>query len=91
MTTKPRKAPKAKPAPSCKDCGSPIQRKDGTGPGRVRKPGPRCATCWDIEDKRRKAAEHERAMAARFGLEPGDYDRLFEAQGGKCYLCGRSS
>lgn len=68
---------------ACKDCvveGIATQR---AAPN----PGPRCATHWRAERARRRKAEHERRVCAAFGLAPGDYDRLYEAQGGKCAVC----
>ena len=39
-----------------------------------------CALC------RRAAADARRDR--RYGLEPGTYDRMYETQAGRCYICG---
>ncbi|MGW0682937.1 endonuclease VII domain-containing protein [Streptomyces sp. NPDC002754] len=41
--------------------------------------------------KRRKAAAHEKRVQATYGLGPGEYDRLYAFQGGKCALCRRAT
>lgn len=53
-------------------------------------PGPRCATHWGKEKQRRKKADHERRVQRTYGLKPGEYDRLYEMQGGRCALCQRA-
>lgn len=55
----------------------------------AQRPGPRCETCWRAEKKRRSAAAHESRVTDVYGLLPGDYARLLEAQGGTCaiYRC----
>lgn len=68
---------------ACKDCGS-FTRK-------LTPPGPRCASCHRDEKKRRKAAAHDRYVGNRYGLPPGMYERLYEAQGGFCALCRRAT
>lgn len=68
----------------CKDCE----------PGSKRPaphPGPRCATHWRIEQKRRKAANHDRRVQVLYGLEAGAYTRLKAAQGGVCAICCRAN
>lgn len=57
-----------------------------------------CLTCRSLSMKRRrdtdkaKALDYERTMARKyslrkFGMTPGDYDRMLIAQGGKCAIC----
>lgn len=70
-------------ATKCVDCrreGLPLNRP-------ATEPGPRCATHWRVAKKARRKTAHETRMAKNFELEPGDYDRLYEAQGGRCYGC----
>jgi hypothetical protein len=46
--------------------------------------GSRCKACAS-------AAAHEARVQKVYGLEPGQYEELFEAQGGRCYICQRRS
>jgi hypothetical protein len=69
---------------TCKDCE----------PGSKRpapNPGPRCATHWREEKKRRSKAAHEKRVQTTYGLGEGDYDRLYESQGGRCAICPRAT
>lgn len=66
----------------CKDCGS------ATRPTPY--PGPRCATCNRAVKAARKAASHERNVGKVYGLKSGQYEQLYEAQGGVCYICQRA-
>lgn len=69
---------------TCKDCE----------PGSKRpapNPGPRCATHWREEKKRRSKAAHEKRVQTTYGLGEGDYATLYEAQGGKCAICRRAT
>ncbi|MFG3137664.1 endonuclease VII domain-containing protein [Streptomyces sp. NPDC048211] len=82
--------PEAKP---CKDCVTdwagfpPPAAKQRPAPH----PGPRCATHWRAEKKRRSAAAHEASVQRTYGLKPGQYEQLYEAQGGTCAICPRAT
>lgn len=54
-------------------------------------PGPRCATHHRLVVKARKAAAHESRVQAVYGLGPGDYQRLYELQDGRCAICTRAT
>jgi hypothetical protein len=54
-------------------------------------PGPRCATHWREEKKRRSKAAHEKRVKTTYGLGDGVYDTLYEAQGGRCAICTRAT
>lgn len=54
-------------------------------------PGPRCATHWRIEKKRRETAAHDKRVSDTYGLEPGEYAKLYKYQGGVCGWCGRAT
>lgn len=82
-TTKPDERP-------CKDCkaewgDSPPPRPSLWRP--APHPGPRCRTHHLAERDRRRKAAHERRVGDTYGLPPGMYDRLYEAQGRVCALC----
>lgn len=65
----------------CKDC------MPGTPTRPAPWPGPRCATCWRIEKKRRSAATHGRDIRRNFSITAEQYAALYAYQGGKCALC----
>jgi hypothetical protein len=46
----------------------------------------RCATDWRAERKAQKTATHEKMVSRVYGLPPGEYDRLYRIQGGKCAI-----
>ena len=66
----------------CKDCGSTTRPTPN--------PGPRCATCHRAVKAARKAASHERNVGKAYGLKPGQYEQLYAAQGGVCFICQRA-
>lgn len=86
--------PLAKP---CKDCVAifGVMSADGLATHHTSRPapnpGPRCATHWREEKKRRKAAAHELSVQRTYGLKPGQYETLYRAQGGVCFLCRRAT
>ena len=50
-------------------------------------PGPRCATCWRTEVKRRKEAAHRSMTAKVYDTDTDFYDLLYAFQDGKCWIC----
>lgn len=50
-------------------------------------PGPRCVTHHRAVTRQRKARAHERRTQATFGITGEQYWELYEAQGGRCYIC----
>lgn len=67
----------------CKDCaasGRPLTRP-------APHPGPRCATDWRAERKRRKVVAHGAHVERTYGLTAEEYKALYEFQGGRCYVC----
>lgn len=77
----PREVVMTKP---CKDCE----------PGKKRPapyPGPRCATHHLAFRKAQNQRNHERMVKKTYGLDDGDYDRMYEEQGGKCFICQRAT
>lgn len=68
----------------CKDCP----------PGKSRptpNPGPRCATHWRAEKKRRSEAAHARHIEREYGITKDEYLDLYEFQDCKCYICKRAT
>lgn len=66
----------------CKDCGS-TSRKTSA-------PGPRCATCHRTRRKASKRLAHGRWILKTYGITIEQYEALYEAQGGVCYICRRA-
>lgn len=83
----------------CKDCYPTVEervnaRLSGGKSRRVRPaphPGPRCTTHWRERQRQVKAANHEKRVQNTYGLEKGEYARLYVFQGGLCALCRRAT
>lgn len=78
----------------CMDCLADWDLLDIAPPTKPRPaphPGPRCATHWGKEKKRRRTAAHEKRVQATYGLGDGDYDAVYESQGGRCAICQRAT
>lgn len=54
-------------------------------------PGPRCATHHRATLKARRVRAHGTRVQRVYGLTPGDYEALYEAQGGRCAICQRAT
>jgi hypothetical protein len=73
----------------CKRCGAPLSAR------RLRK-YPRETVCRrrDCVAERKYArgvADHDAKMVKLYGVEPGWYQRMYEAQRGLCYICQRAN
>lgn len=71
------------PMKGCKDCrdeGVATQRPAGW-------PGPRCWTHHYAFKQLTKAKNHERYVQQTYGLDPGEYEKLYDFQGGRCPIC----
>lgn len=68
---------------TCKDCGS--------GTRKLSTPGPRCASCHRDRKKATARASHARWILKTYGLTIEQYEALYEAQGGVCYICQRAT
>lgn len=68
----------------CKDCPPDTRRP-------APHPGPRCATHNREFKKGQRARNHDRMVVKTYGLEPGEYERLYAEQGGKCAICQRAT
>lgn len=78
-----KEVPVPRPLKSCKDCGSTTRA--------LKAPGPRCATCLRALKKAQKRAAHGRWILKTYGLTLEQYEALYEAQGGVCYICQRAT
>lgn len=67
----------------CKDCPPESKRP-------APYPGPRCFTHHREFTSLTKKANHERQVRKTYGLEDGEYDRLYQEQGGVCAICQRA-
>jgi len=71
----------------CIDCvaeGLPLKRK-------ATRPGPRCATHKREAKRSSKDNNHETYVKNTYSLSDGEYDRLYELQGGRCAWCRRAT
>jgi hypothetical protein len=68
----------------CKDCPEGSRRP-------APHPGPRCATHHRAVQKQRREAAHGRSIYERYGLTKEQYEALYKAQGGVCYICRRAT
>lgn len=50
---------------------------------------PKGRICSDCRKKTRSAASHGARVQDTYGLLEGEYEALFEAQGGVCAICGQ--
>jgi hypothetical protein len=67
----------------CKDC-------DG-GARPAPHPGPRCATHHREAKKASRRLAHGRWILKTYGITSEQYEALYEAQGGVCYICVRAT
>lgn len=69
---------------SCKDCGG--------GPKRPAPyPGPRCATHHRARKKALREAAHGRSILKTYGITKEQYEELYAAQDGVCFICQRAT
>lgn len=54
-------------------------------------PGPRCATHHRARRRVQRDAAHAAHVLRTYGITAEQYWELYEAQGGKCYICRRAS
>lgn len=66
----------------CKGCGSTTRK--------LTAPGPRCATCHRDRRTTTQLARRLTYVAKQYGLTPEQYQALWDAQEGKCYICKRN-
>ena len=82
---------KAKPKP-CIDC---VREAEESGlPVKKRKaphPGPRCSSHARIKKALRRDNSWETRLKAIYGITADEYWEIYEAQGGRCYICRRGT
>jgi len=66
----------------CERCGG------GKGPAYARKK--HCGKCAPAVRRERSDRAHRARVAAIYGIQPEDYDRMYEVQGGTCAICQRA-
>lgn len=54
-------------------------------------PGPRCASHWRVERKRRSEVAWDRRIRSVYGIGAVEYAAILEAQGGACFICQRAT
>jgi hypothetical protein len=57
----------------------------------VSRPGPRCATHQRAKKRAGKDRAWELRILATYGITAEDYWAIYEAQGGKCWICKRAT
>jgi hypothetical protein len=76
----------------CKDCLAESVESGKKIPSReANYPGPRCATHYRLFRKGQKARAAEKRVEVTFGITPEQYNLLYRLQGGKCYVCRKST
>lgn len=71
----------------CIDC----KREGITTRRKANYPGPRCATHHRLRKQQRSKASHGKHIQATYGITSDEYDKLYEAQGGRCFICQRAT
>lgn len=73
----------------CKDCvAEGVTSLRAPVPGA---PGNRCATHHRAAKKRRQSLAHARRVEKGYGITAEQYQTLYEAQGGTCYICRKAT
>lgn len=57
----------------------------------VSRPGPRCQTHRIARRNKVRTASHDAYVLKQYNITGDDYWALYEAQGGKCYICQRAT
>lgn len=87
-----RNAPRGK---ECKDCRAERERRGLPYPANPRPikdgTGGRCHTHGVQAKRLSKSGAHERRVQKVYGLKPGEYGKIYLAQGGTCAICRRAT
>lgn len=85
-----RRTTKAKKADSGKHCVDCL-REGITTRRPTPWPGPRCATHHNAKTRERSSGAWGARILATYGISPAEYWRIYEFQGGRCYICQRAT
>lgn len=69
----------------CAACGKPLSVQ------RAKTRKQKCAACEREALRARQDRAHDAYVCKVYGLASGDYKRLYDAQGGCCYICQRAT
>ena len=78
----------------CVDCraeGVTNVRKVATHRNGTPVPGKRCASHYRARKSRTRDTAWERRLIATYGITADEYWQIYEAQGGRCYICQRAT
>ncbi|WP_066904086.1 endonuclease VII domain-containing protein [Mycolicibacterium houstonense] len=85
---------RAKRVVQCKDCiaeGVTTVRKPALTSAGNPVPGKRCVTHERWRKQRTKDAAWEKRLIDTYGITAAEYWAIYEAQGGRCYICRRAT
>lgn len=71
----------------CKDC----REENITTRRPAPHPGPRCSSHHRQAHKRAQTAAHARRTERIYGITADEYQAIYTAQGGRCYICQRAT
>lgn len=75
------------PVKRCKDCAA-----EGITTARnAPHPGPRCQTHHRARRKATRKQAADRRVEAVYGITGAEYEAIYRAQGGRCYICRRAT
>jgi len=83
--------------PECIDCKAERERRGEPYPKQPRPAnygGPRSPRCWTHQKQRQRASKaglHERRVQKVYGLQPGQYGKLYIHQDKVCAICRRAN
>lgn len=88
MSRRRRSRPRATgdPARQCIDCPPPTEQRKRPAPY----PGPRCASHDREVTTARRAKARESRIQRTYGITEEQYQAIYDAQGGCCYICRRA-
>lgn len=67
---------------ACPRCGKPLSKERAANRKKY------CYRCERAVKREQRLAAHDRRVEKQYGLLPGEYRKLYDAQGGKCAIRG---